>query len=96
MCYQTTDRKRKPAASYADKEWQKKKKPLLAVTVKCAKIMYLFKQSAAREEEEESSVEAGPSERSEAERSEAERSEAVRQRGVRSEAVRSEVERSEA
>ena len=52
MCYQNMERMRSPGKPVVQtRSCRQRKKPLLAVTVKCAKIMYLFKQSAAHDEE---------------------------------------------
>ena len=49
-----------PRPAWQTRSGRKRKKPLMAVTVKCAKTTDLFKQSAARDED--SSEEAGASE----------------------------------
>ena len=52
MCYHNMWRKRNPAASGADAEREEKKRPFLAVAVKCATLTDLLQQSTACDGEE--------------------------------------------
>ena len=52
-----------PRPAWQTRSGRKRKKPLMAVTVKCAKTTDLFKQSAARDDDEESRERTRASER---------------------------------